>query len=78
MSVNRRITGEDGRVHLPGVSAHDSVTLCGSCWPDGRVVETDDCATCEQCLEVLRDVQAIGRLRRLRCTEPPTREDDET
>lgn len=79
---NRRVTplagiavslqfGDDA-VHLPGIQAHDSVTLCGFCWPTGcTVTETDEIATCRGCLGALESTLAIARCRRLRFNAGP-------
>ena len=70
---NRRIPGEEGPngpVHLPGSRVQDAATLCGWSWPAGDIKHTDDVADCRMCLEMLEDVRAISRCRRLRAPRP--------
>lgn len=42
-------------LHLPGLQAHDSITLCGFCWPEvGHIKIHGDAPTCQGCIEVAK------------------------
>lgn len=70
--MNRRQLNADhadpdhvGRVHYPGISAFDTVTLCGHCWPTTefgapiRFEDTTKGATCPACINALAEIEAL-------------------
>jgi hypothetical protein len=68
--INRRVgvraVDPDPQVHLPGLGATDTQTLCGHSWPDDGIEETEDVADCKSCLAALAEAMSIARCRRLR------------
>lgn len=41
---------EVGRVHLPGIDAHDHETFCGFCWSGNVYEDTEDPVDCRGCI----------------------------
>ena len=70
--MNRRQLNADradpdhvGRVHYPGISTFDTVTLCGNCWPQTEIgvpIRFEDTAkdvTCRGCISALAEIEAL-------------------
>lgn len=58
----RQVTGEDaGKVHLPGLDAHDHQTFCGHCWSGETYEETTDPADCPGCLRAADEAYVLLR-----------------